>query len=114
MPLCAKEMPMQLQVSMITIGTSLVNKFQGANPELNFSVKDVRRGSMGNSRTRCSECAIHVMRTPFTMSRTSIVLNPQIPNVHADTGRFEYQRGEAIKVLLCGGTAVQDNAAEDL
>ena len=42
------------------------------------------------------------------MSRTSIVLNPQIPNVHADAGRFEYQRGEAIKALLCGGTAVQE------
>lgn len=42
------------------------------------------------------------------------VLNSQIPNVRADAGRFEYQRGEALEVLLSGGTAVQVNAAEDV
>ena len=43
-----------------------------------------------------------------------VVLNPQIPNVRADAGRFEYQRGEAVKVLLSGGTEAQVNATEDV
>lgn len=41
--------PGDLRVLMIAVRTSFVNKFQGAKPELNFSVNDIRRVSMGNS-----------------------------------------------------------------
>jgi len=34
--------PGDLRALMIAVRTSLVNKFQGANPELNFSVNDVK------------------------------------------------------------------------